>query len=231
MRTQREGRGNGVTPRFEFRAFARSFGVAETRVRADAELENIEESRQIYLISAAGDGSHNVKIRDGAVDVKKLVRREGELELWKPELRATFPVSLDELRAAVLEPLAVAVRPPALEEFSLAAVLTDVVFPTPDFVAAVVEKRRSSFRLGPNGSIRAEHTEVRVNGAGMETMAVEATDPDVLAVSLSVLALDAYRNTNYVAALKIITGLTPFFGPGSALAIEQAWEKSAWEKR
>lgn len=220
-----------ITPRFEFRAFAPNFGIAERRVRADAELEKIEETRQIYLVSASSEAAHNVKIRDGAVDVKSLVRREGELELWKPELRATFPLSAPDLREAVLNPLGISAHLPEESTWSLASLLQDVIFTTPDCVAAVVEKRRSSFRLGPNQSIRAEHTGVRVNGASIESIAVESSDPEVLAASLPPLGLDVYRNTSYVAAVKIVTGLTPRFGSGSALGIEEAWEKSAWEEK
>lgn len=38
---------------------------------------------------------HNVKMRDGAVDIKRLVARRDGLEQWKPVVKKRFPLSLE----------------------------------------------------------------------------------------------------------------------------------------
>ncbi len=42
-----------IKPRFEFRAFAQNFGIVEQKMRALGPVEQIRESLEIYIMSAA----------------------------------------------------------------------------------------------------------------------------------------------------------------------------------
>jgi exopolyphosphatase/guanosine-5'-triphosphate,3'-diphosphate pyrophosphatase len=83
-----------ITPRWEWRAFGRHFGEAESQLRArtpDAE----QESDEIYVL--AGPDA-NVKLRDGLVDIKRLRQVDAHgLELWVPVRKE--PCTLDRFLA------------------------------------------------------------------------------------------------------------------------------------
>lgn len=70
--------------RFEFRTFAPHMGTTEQRVRALSPCDSISESREIYLLDCENALENNVKIRDGRLDLKRLVERRQGLERWKP---------------------------------------------------------------------------------------------------------------------------------------------------
>ncbi len=57
-----------IVPRWEWRAFGRSFGAAEDAL-VPINPERTEEGDEIYLVSEAGE---NVKVRDDLMDVKVL---------------------------------------------------------------------------------------------------------------------------------------------------------------
>ena len=96
--------------RFEFRIFAPHMGTTEQRVRALSPCDSISESREVYLLDCENALENNVKIRDGRLDVKRLVERRQGLERWKPAGRWDFPLSLDTVRT--LWPKAVLQRSP-----------------------------------------------------------------------------------------------------------------------
>ena len=57
------------------------------------------ESSEIYVAFPTSEG--NSKIRDDKVDVKILQQRSDDgLEQWKPVLKASFPLSADQLAEA-----------------------------------------------------------------------------------------------------------------------------------
>ena len=80
---------NEITPRWEWRAFGRTFGGAEARLAALTPT-GVQESDEVYLLSGAGD---NVKVRDALMDIKVLreVNADG-LEQWTPVMKAGFPL-------------------------------------------------------------------------------------------------------------------------------------------
>ena len=57
-----------IKPRFEFRAFAQSFGIVEEKMRAISPVEQIRESLEIYIMSA-GNNENNTKIRNDLMDI------------------------------------------------------------------------------------------------------------------------------------------------------------------
>jgi exopolyphosphatase/guanosine-5'-triphosphate,3'-diphosphate pyrophosphatase len=80
-----------VVPRWEWRTFGASFSDVEARFESFPP-ERMAESDEIYLLSLATDAS--VKARGGLLDVKRLERvSEDGLELWRPVMKARFPLS------------------------------------------------------------------------------------------------------------------------------------------
>src|SRR5512137_2976844 len=89
-----------ISPRYEFRAFAQNFGMVETKLRKLAKCEQIRESSEIYIISAA-NSENNTKIRDGKMDIKVFVEKREGLEQWNPRMKGEFPMKTETLRKEV----------------------------------------------------------------------------------------------------------------------------------
>ena len=193
------------SPRFEFRAFAKNFGIVEQRLRSSSRCEQIRESAEIYILSAGND-RNNTKLRADKMDIKELIAEARGLEQWRPRMQGAFPLSAATLRDEVFP--AFAVCPPALarDTYSLEKLLTEVVRPHPQLVVAQVFKRRFGFTV--NGCI-VELAEVWINGAGIQTAAVESTDPAAVLATRASLALDVYENVNYLRAIKRVVGMQP----------------------
>lgn len=83
-------------PRFEFRVFGQDLDTIGQRIRGMAPCESIGESREIYLIDNE-DHDHNVKIREGKLELKYLIERTSGLERWKPAGEWGFPLALDAI--------------------------------------------------------------------------------------------------------------------------------------
>ena len=77
--------------RYEYRAFAPNFGIVEQRLRATGCAPSIRESTEIYVVSRM-DEVHNVKIRDGQLEIKVLVSESHGLEQWDPKFKLDFPL-------------------------------------------------------------------------------------------------------------------------------------------
>lgn len=194
-----------VTPRYEFRAFAPHFGLAESRMRALSPPPEIRESAEIYLLTAAG-GRHNVKVRDNLVDIKELLRVERGLEQWTPILKLALPATGDEIREQVLPLLHRAEMELPLPAYPAAALVAAIANPAAGVIAAQVFKRRFGFRIA---DCACELAEITVNGAAIRTAAVESENPGLALQVIAELGLDAYENTSYTLALRRITGLAP----------------------
>jgi len=196
---------DNVIPRFEFRAFAQQFGLVEDRLRGFGTCERIRESCETYILSAA-DSENNTKIRDRLMDIKVLLRRDGELEQWTPRLKGAFPLPVDQLVEEVFP--AFGVPAPRLQRtsYALAQLLEELVRPHPQLAGARVFKRRFGFTV--NGCT-TELAELLVNGAAIRTAAVEAEDPALVLETRQLLGLGEYQNVSYPLALKRILGMEP----------------------
>lgn len=190
-------------PRFEFRAFARNFGIVETNMRRLARCEQIRESGELYIMSAGSD-DHNTKIRDDKLDIKALVRREHGLEQWSPRLKERFPLPAAVVREGLFPAFGLAAPELRRAAYTLEECLEDLVWPHSQLVPVEVNKRRFSFTI--EGCI-AEFAEVWVNGAGIQTVAVESADAEAVLRARMALALEAYENVSYLKAIKRIIGM------------------------
>ncbi|MGB7934471.1 MAG: hypothetical protein WCH04_20045 [Gammaproteobacteria bacterium] len=197
---------NEIVPRYEFRIFGTCLGMAEQRLRALAPCESISESREIYLLD--GDRVHemNVKIRRGKLELKRLVDRHRGLERWRPDGQWAFPVAPDTLRDTLWPdalPDLVTARSTMLSGNDL---LRLVAHRDVSLQRANVAKRRFRFSLP---ACRAELDQLLVNGAAIESLAVESEDPQALLGLQSTLRLEDCENQCYPLALSRILGITP----------------------
>ncbi len=194
-----------VKPRFEFRTWARNFGLVESNLRRLSPCESIRESREVYIISAAND-ENNTKIRDAKMDVKGLVAVESGLEQWSPRMKGVFPMTAVALNKDVVPLFGVEMAPLQRQSYTLEQYLQEVIAPQPELVAARVFKRRFAFTI--NGCI-SELAQVEINGAGLQSVAVESEDIEAILQAKEMLGLTPYENINYLRAIKRVIGLEP----------------------
>ncbi|MFH1017155.1 MAG: hypothetical protein V1798_03110 [Pseudomonadota bacterium] len=192
-----------ISPRYEFRAFAQNFGMVETKMRRLAKCEQIRESSEIYIVSAA-NSENNTKIRDGKMDIKVFVEKREGLEQWNPRMKGEFPMKTELLRREVFPAFGVAEPDFRREEYGLQECLDEIIFPHPQLTAVDVVKLRFAFTV--NGCI-AEIAQLLINGAAIRTVAVEHTDIGAILKAREMLGLQEYENVNYLRAIKRIIGL------------------------
>lgn len=194
-----------TTDRYEFRAFARDFGIIETRLRAWAPPAQIRESDEIYFVAPECIG-HNIKCRTGVVDIKALVTRQGRLEQWTPRSKSAFPLTGEWLAAEFAPALGLDTAAMPTTIVSVRVLVETLVYPTAGLLAVRVFKRRFNFTLD---GCMAEIAEVEFNTAALRTACVEGTDAEAVETLVDRLGLDAYANTSYLQAIRQVTGLSP----------------------
>jgi hypothetical protein len=194
-----------IIPRYEFRAFAQNFGMAEDKMRKLSKLDKFRESSEIYILSPSNN-RNNVKIRYHTLDIKTWVKEEKGLQQWKPRMQAEFPMKMEILRDDVFPVLGAAVPQFNRSEYSIEQLLDDIMIPHPELVSARVLKRRFGYMI--NGCI-SEIAELLINGAAIKTMAVESADIEAVLKTKEMLGLQEYDNVNYVMAIKRILGMQP----------------------
>ena len=189
-----------LVPRWEWRTFGETFGRAEEAFAALTP-ERVEESDELYLLSAESDAS--VKVRDGLMDVKHLEGVDGEgLEQWVPVLKRDFPLPASDV-AAVLAALRVAARPPDHAVYGLNDLLDEVVRPDGALLAVHVHKRRARYTIA---GCMAELSEVRTDGGSARTIAVESEDPALVVAAVDSLGLASRTNVCMARGLKTLLG-------------------------
>ncbi len=194
-----------IKPRFEFRAWARNFGKVEEKMRKLAAVEQIRESSEIYIVSAANN-ENNTKIRDRLMDIKVFVQKKKGLEQWNPRMKGEFPMKASVLTQEVFPAFGGDLPNLERDEYTLSQYLDEIIRPHPQLVPAQVFKRRFAFTV--NDCI-SEIAEIEINGAGLQTVAVESVDVDAILKAMEMLGLDEYENVNYLRAIKRIIGMEP----------------------
>jgi hypothetical protein len=87
--------------RYEFRLFGQCFESGKQRRRAMADIDTITESSETSFLGRASDPGHNVQLRGGSLELKRLIEQQAGLERWLPAGQWTLPVAAD----TALEPL------------------------------------------------------------------------------------------------------------------------------
>lgn len=194
-----------IIPRYEFRTFAQNFGLVETKMRTYSKCEMIRESSEMYIVSAAND-VNNTKIRDGKMDIKELVDKKQGFERWNPRMKGVFPMKTAMIKNEVFPAFGVEAPGFGKDEYTLEQYLSEIILPHNQLKAVHVFKRRFAFTV--NGCI-TEIAHLLVNGAAIQTVAVELEDLDALLKAIDMLGLTEYENINYLLAIKRIIGMKP----------------------
>ena len=189
-----------IVPRWEWRTFGQGFGEADVWF-AGQQPERVEESDEVYLLSLGSDAS--VKVRDGLMDVKQLqtVNEDG-LEQWKPVMKASYPLSAEEV-LAVLVALGVEGTALARSAYTFDQLVDEVVGPSPDLLAVGVHKQREHYTVG---GCMAERSEVRTEQGARRTIAVESEDPARVIEAVRQLGLSSRRNVCLARGVKALVG-------------------------
>jgi hypothetical protein len=194
-----------IIPRYEFRAFAQNFGLVAEKIRKLSPCERIRESSEIYIMSAANN-ENNTKIRDNKLDIKVFVKEEKGLQQWKPRMKGEFPMPAAVIREEIFPAFGVTIPQFKRADYTLAQYLEEIIKPHPELSAARVFKRRFGFTV--NGCI-TEIAELLINGAAIQTVAVESEDVEAVLQAKEMLGLQEYENVNYLLAIKRVIGLEP----------------------
>ena len=183
-----------IVPRWEWRAFGRSFGAAEDAL-VPITPERTEEGDEIYLVSGA---SANVKVRDDLMDIKILreVNAEG-LERWEPVMKQGFPLAAKYV-SEVLEALDVTAPKLPRATYTLDVFLNELIRPNDLARVVSVHKRRNRFTVA---GCMAELADVVADGRPTRTFAIESEDAAAVIAAVRAIGLDGYVNTSYPRGL------------------------------
>ncbi len=184
-----------IIPRWEWRTFARTI---ETRIDlADYPLARHVQSSEVYLATATSED--NPKIRDEKIDIKTLqaVNDDG-LEQWKPALKASFPLSEEQL-AEVYRVLKLA--PPAGAGPYGFDALVRLIDEEANAWAVAADKVRKLYDVD---GCTVEFSEVAFDGETFQTLAAEDPDPVKVRDTVARLGLLELENINYIKAIQRI---------------------------
>jgi hypothetical protein len=196
---------NEITARHEFRIFDQSLGMFAEKMRQISPCEQIEESSEAYLVSA-GLRDHNVKLRDGAVDIKRLIARRDGLEQWKPVVKQSFPISSELVSETLIPTLGTAdvdlrsVR----KQLTARELINEFFRPQVGICVASVFKRRFRFMVA---DCAAEFDEVLINGAAIQSAAIESEDELAVGNARTTLGMNGLENVSYPLAIQRVLGL------------------------
>lgn len=195
---------SSVIPRYEFRVFGNHLEEIERNIYDFSSLEQSREMHSIYLL-AAGNPNHNIKIREGIMDIKTLEQEQNGLEQWNPFLVGEFPLKTEIIKSVVFPALGTHCPVFDREEYKLQEFLTELIAVDPDITIAYVCKKRDAFTIA---KCITEIAEIKVNGATIKTICIEAEDPKKVLKAKKKLKVDEeMENVNYPMALKRIMGL------------------------
>jgi exopolyphosphatase / guanosine-5'-triphosphate,3'-diphosphate pyrophosphatase len=188
----------GVVPRWEWRTFGDRFDAAEDLL-ASLTPQRVRSSDELYFVSVHSDAS--VKVRDGLMDVKHLVRvGDDNLELWTPVLQAGFPLSRGDA-SAVLTTLAVAGPDLRRTSYTLDSFVGELIRPHPDVRTVEVHKQRAHYVVE---ECMVELTELTADQATTRTFSVESPDPSKVSTIVGKLGLADRRNVSVARGLKAL---------------------------
>ena len=194
-----------IKPRFEFRTWAKNFGLVEEKMRKLSACEGIREGTETYIVST-GNNENNTKIRDKLMDIKIFVTEKDGLEQWNPRMKGEFPMKAQSLLEEVFPAFEVEMPDLEREEYTLDQYLSEVISPHQQLAAVRVFNRRFDFTI--NDCI-TEIAEIEINGAGLQTVAVESVDVPAILEAKDMLSLNEFENVNYLRAIKRVIGMEP----------------------
>lgn len=198
---------SSVIPRYEFRIFGNHLEDIERNIYDFSTLEKNREMSSIYLLTA-GNPKHNIKIREGIMDIKSLEQEQDGLEQWNPFLVGEFPLKAEVIKSVVFPALGTHSPVFDRDEYTLEQFIDELISVDPDIMVAYVCKKRYAFTVA---KCITEIAQIKVNGATIKTICIEAEDPKKVLKAKKKLEIDEEaENVNYPLALKRIMGLVEF---------------------
>ncbi len=195
-----------IQPRFEFRIFGNNLDSYENKIKELAQKEMTRQMDSVYLLTA-WKRKNNIKIREGIMDIKNLEQQQEGLQQWNPFLVGQFPLPAEVIKTVVFP--ALGIESPVFERklYTLKQFLKEVVTVDPDLAVSYVWKTRHAYTIG--GCI-TEIAELKVNGASIKTICIEAEDPKKVLKAKEMLGMsNKLENVSYPLAMKRIMGLAP----------------------
>jgi len=189
-----------ATPRWEWRIFGADLTALEAKLGSPTSLPR--RSDEIYLLNALTP--HSAKIRDEALEVKRLLRVDDGLELWAPAFDAPFPLTAERLRAAAAA-LALPLNCLDRASYDEECFLAEIVAPCPALRPVAVRKSRLRFSFH---GCAAEFVRLQIGPAPMDSVALESEDEQRLAEALRALDADPRLNVNFPKGVERAAALT-----------------------
>jgi exopolyphosphatase/guanosine-5'-triphosphate,3'-diphosphate pyrophosphatase len=183
-----------IVPRWEWRTFGDSFGVAEEHFAALTPT-GVQDSDEMYLLAP---DSETVKVRFELMDIKVL--REVDpfgLQRWEPVMKADVPLTEDEL-LVVFEALRQPLPPLAREGYTFAQFLDELVAPNEHIRLVPITKHRVRYSVA---GCTSEVTDVLADGVPTRTIAIESEDREAVKAAVTAVGLDGFVNTAYPQGL------------------------------
>lgn len=196
---------NGQAPRYELRLFAPDLRALEAEIRRHAPLARYREGLEVYLLLADRPDC-NLKIRDGALEMKQLHHRERGLEQWRPAFRHELPAAADLLSAELGGLFALAEPLFGAGEADAAEVVRRLSAPDAGAAPASLFKRRWGFAID---DCLVEVVELLINGARVMSVALESADAGAVLALRDRLGIAPQENVSYVLAIARVLGRAP----------------------
>lgn len=196
MTDEHEHAGNNRTEsrdRVEFRVWNPS-AASVKKLKGHGTPSGCDERRDVYLVGP--DGTVNAKLRNSALEVKRLVDTVGVLERWAPDPPAELPLTGEQLDG-LLSDLGIASR--GNEHWSDRD-LSDpalAVSNAPNGHVVPVQKQRQRYEIG---GIRAEFTAATFFDETHVSIAVEAPESEPVRRVISELDLRGENRAMHQAA-------------------------------
>jgi hypothetical protein len=184
-------------PRFEFRVFRDDIASLRRAMQARASRTEQATSTELYLVTRLNIDAI-VKLREGNLDVKELVCRQGLLEQWRRVLNVEPPVPGDVFKAEVASRLGFAPDLPDGAALDEAAIL-GIARIEPALRVAEVIKDRTVFHIG---ACRAETVDITVGRERLASAAIDATEAAPVEALMQELRMSGEANVSYAARLQ-----------------------------
>jgi hypothetical protein len=153
---------------------------------------------EFYILSSLND-INNVKIRNGKMDIKRLLARESGMEKWVRVLKIPFPLGREVIHCEVYPALMLPDPLPARQEYGIEKFFTELIEPEGNLSTVRVDKKRSLFA---RGHCSAEFARLGVEGIPYHSIALESEERGLLVDEIKYFGLSGEENTNYIQFLK-----------------------------
>jgi exopolyphosphatase / guanosine-5'-triphosphate,3'-diphosphate pyrophosphatase len=193
-------------PRWEWRTFGPSFGVAETRIRKYTQVSE-QEKHDLFILSELSNDT--ITVRDDLLRVKTTLRQNADrLQQASAVLHLELPLRIHDL--AVLYKF-FGLPLPLLErnEYTRQELLDEVIKPCGWLSLAGVTTNRTRFQ---SGEATIDLSDVSIGGIETHTIAIRSAEPGPVSQLVKDLVLGDYKPETFIHAVKRVMDI-PWFTP------------------